>query len=122
MDMHARGCLVGEYENLIEKLNLPDPDDRHLLAAAIKCEAEAIVTFNLRDFPNKEAETYGMTAISPASLISVLWAEHRENICLAFSRQLMSLKDPSMTKQELLTKFKSQELVKTSELLEDCRI
>lgn len=44
-------CLVTGYESLIDGLTLPDPDDRHVLAAAIRCDAQVIVTLNLRDSP-----------------------------------------------------------------------
>ena len=44
-------CLVTGYESLIDGLALPDPDDRHVLAASIRSHAQAIVTMNLRDFP-----------------------------------------------------------------------
>jgi len=43
-----RDCLVTGYEDLIAAINLPDPDDRHVLAAAIRAGAEAIVTDDLR--------------------------------------------------------------------------
>ena len=43
--------LVTGYEDLIESVSLPDPDDRHVLAAAIRCTAQVFVTNNLRDFP-----------------------------------------------------------------------
>ncbi len=46
-----RDCLVTGYEPLIEVVDLPDPDDRHVLAAAIKAHAQVIVTDNLKDFP-----------------------------------------------------------------------
>jgi predicted nucleic acid-binding protein len=49
---HAvRDCLVVDYEDLVPALELPDPDDRHVLAAAIRSGAPTIVTNNLRDFP-----------------------------------------------------------------------
>src|SRR3954464_11109127 len=51
MNRHVPDCLVVGYETLIPTLVLPDPDDRHVLAAAIHAQAEVIVTFNLRDFP-----------------------------------------------------------------------
>src|SRR5689334_18975619 len=54
MNGHVRDCLVTGYEDLIETLDLPDPDDRHVLAAAIRAGADVIVTTNLADFP-KEA-------------------------------------------------------------------
>jgi hypothetical protein len=50
MNEAVRDCLVTGYEDLIESLTLPDPDDRHVLAAAIRAGAEVIVTYNLKDF------------------------------------------------------------------------
>ncbi|HMA95113.1 MAG TPA: hypothetical protein VKP30_20620, partial [Polyangiaceae bacterium] len=46
-------CLVDGYEPLVEGLELPDPNDRHVLAAAIHGGASVIVTMNLRDFPER---------------------------------------------------------------------
>ncbi|HNC04563.1 MAG TPA: PIN domain-containing protein, partial [Agitococcus sp.] len=43
MDAHVRDSLVEEYEYLIPALDLPDADDRHVLAAAIHCHASVIV-------------------------------------------------------------------------------
>jgi predicted nucleic acid-binding protein len=51
MNKAVRDCLVTGYEPLIESLRLPDPDDRHVLAAAIKSSAQTIVTTNLKHFP-----------------------------------------------------------------------
>ena len=44
MDRHGGACLVTSYEALIPTLTLPDADDRHALAAAIKGQASVIVT------------------------------------------------------------------------------
>lgn len=49
MDKHAEDALVTGYEDLIPGLQLPDADDRHVLAAAIRGRADVIVTMNLRD-------------------------------------------------------------------------
>lgn len=51
MDAAVPDCLVDGYHPLIAGLELPDPDDRHVLAAAILTRANVIVTFNEKDFP-----------------------------------------------------------------------
>jgi hypothetical protein len=54
MNQAVPDCIVTGYEELIDTLSLPDPDDRHVLAAALHGGAEAIVTYNLADFPDSE--------------------------------------------------------------------
>lgn len=44
-------ALVVNYKGLIDKLSMKDEDDRHVLAAAIKTNANLIVTNNIKDFP-----------------------------------------------------------------------
>ena len=56
MNTHVRDCRVTGYRDLITALQLPDPDDRHVLAAAIKAGASVIVTYNTKHFP-AEAST-----------------------------------------------------------------
>ncbi|WP_433661923.1 PIN domain-containing protein [Nocardia sp. CA-128927] len=58
-------CRVDGYEPLIEGLKLPDPDDRHVLAAAIKVGAQVIVTSNLPDFPPDALAPWNIEAMSP---------------------------------------------------------
>ena len=55
MNEAVRDCLVTGYEDLIESLSLPDPDDRHVLAAAIRAGAEVIVTYNLEGLSRRDA-------------------------------------------------------------------
>lgn len=65
MDAAVLDCLVTGYEGLIPTLSLPDPDDRHVLAAAIVARASVIVTFNERDFPKETLNLYGLHAAHP---------------------------------------------------------
>ncbi|NVI85959.1 PIN domain-containing protein [Actinomadura sp. BRA 177] len=69
MNAAVRDCLVEGHESLIEGLKLPDPDDRHVLAAAIKAGAQVIVTSNLRDFPTSDLQTWGVEARSPDDFV-----------------------------------------------------
>ena len=70
MDRATRDCLVTGYEALIPTLDLPDPDDRHVLAAAIIGRCDAIVTFNLRDFPEAAVAPYGIAVRHPDEFLS----------------------------------------------------
>jgi len=54
MDVHAVDALVTGYEDLIPCLQLPDPNDRHVLAAAIRAEAEVIVDARRRCRCNRD--------------------------------------------------------------------
>ena len=62
-------CLVENYEVLIPSLELPDQDDRHVLAAAITGHADAIVTVNLKDFPSAILAKYDLEAVHPDDFI-----------------------------------------------------
>jgi predicted nucleic acid-binding protein len=69
MNEAVRDCLVSGYEPLIEGLKLPDPADRHVLAAAIKAGAQVIVTSNLKHFPAAELRQWDIEAKSPDDFI-----------------------------------------------------
>jgi predicted nucleic acid-binding protein len=65
MNSAVADCLVTGYEPLIKTLQLPDPDDRHVLAAAIKSGAQVIVTRNTKDFPAERLQPWNVEAKLP---------------------------------------------------------
>ena len=65
MDAAVLDALVTGYEPPINAMDLPDPDDRHVLAAAVVCKASCIVTFNISDFPEESLAPYGLHAVHP---------------------------------------------------------
>jgi predicted nucleic acid-binding protein len=69
MNAAVRDCLVSGYAPLISDLELPDPGDRHVLAAAIKAKAQIIVTKNLRDFPAERLAPWDLKAKSPDGFV-----------------------------------------------------
>jgi predicted nucleic acid-binding protein len=69
MNAAVRDCLVLGYEPLIEVLDLPDRDDRHVLAAAIKVNAQLIVTWNRKHFPQDKMVPWGVRAKSPDDFV-----------------------------------------------------
>jgi predicted nucleic acid-binding protein len=70
MNAHARDALITGFEPLIDVLDLPDPDDRHVLAAAIKGRADLIVTTNLKDFPAASLGRWGIEAQHPDEFLT----------------------------------------------------
>ncbi len=62
------GAIVAAYEHLISTVSLPDPDDRHVVAAAIASSASVIITWNLRDFPVKALKKFGLRRQTPRRL------------------------------------------------------
>ena len=69
MNAAVPDCLVEGFEALIGDLKLPDADDRHVLAAAIKVGAQVIVTNNLSDFPNDSLAPWSVEAKSPDDFV-----------------------------------------------------
>src|SRR3546814_8957246 len=69
MDSAVPDCLVTDWEALEAGLVLPDPSDCHVLAAAIRCQAGAIVTYNTRDFPESALRQFGITAQHPDEFV-----------------------------------------------------
>jgi predicted nucleic acid-binding protein len=69
MNAAVPGALISGYETLVEALKLPDPDDRHVLAAAITAGAAVIVTTNLSDFPAETLEPLGIEAKTPDDFV-----------------------------------------------------
>lgn len=65
MNEAVRDCLVTGYEDLMDSLILPDPNDRHVLAAAIRANAEAMITFNLKDFPSCSLSIHNIVVQHP---------------------------------------------------------
>ncbi|WBU58313.1 RSP_2648 family PIN domain-containing protein [Paracoccus sediminicola] len=64
-------------------LDLPDPADRHVVAAAMQARADLIVTFNLRDFPRPAMLAAGLRAIHPDAFLTDLWAHDPDPVARA---------------------------------------
>jgi hypothetical protein len=89
-------ALVKDYETLIGFLSLPDSKDRHVLAAAIKANANVIVTNNLRDFPEEVLEPYGITAKSVDDFLTDLIDLNPQRAIEAFRRLVMNRRNPDL--------------------------
>ena len=109
--------LVEGHEGLISSLELPDPDDRHVLAAAIHAGADAIVTFNLRDFPADVMDRYNLEVLHPDDFIQFQYDFNNAAVIIAARRCRGRLQKPPYSAVEYLDTLAQQRLSKTVALL-----
>lgn len=95
-------CIVTGYEPLIDGLELPDADDRHVLAAAIRCSAQVIVTSNLRDFPSDALEPFNIEAQSPDQFVLDVVNLAPARVAAVVQQQAEALQQPARTVDDLL--------------------
>lgn len=101
------------HEALIDGLVLPDPDDRHVLAAAIRCHASVIVTFNERDFPTGVLDSFGLEAQHPDLFVENLFDLDQAAVVAAAQRQRRQLKNPPIDVDRYLDILLRQGLTQT---------
>ena len=65
MDQALPMAMVSGYQGHIPIVNLPDPNDRHVVAAGIAAGASIVLTWNLRHFPAKELKKFGLRKETP---------------------------------------------------------
>lgn len=105
--------LVTGHESLIAGLTLPDPDDRHVLAAAIRCSAGVIVTFNKRDFPTETLAPFGVEVQHPDEFIDNLFDLDQAVVVAAAQKQRSTLKSPPIDAERYLDILRKQGLIQT---------
>ena len=113
MDQAIPDALVTGHEALIDGLQLPDVDDRHVLAAAIRCGASVIVTFNERDFPASALGPLGIEAQHPDVFVDNLFDLDAAAVVQAAQRQRLQLRHPPMEVDRYLDMLLRQGLVQT---------
>jgi hypothetical protein len=118
MNAAVLDCLVTGFESLEAGLSaMPDPDDRHVLAAAVHCGAQEIVTFNLRHFPKQALRPYGVCAIHPDAFMEHLLDLNAEVVCEAVRRIRRRLRNPPRTAEEMLDSYERNGLAVSASVL-----
>jgi predicted nucleic acid-binding protein len=113
MNRAVPDCVVTGHEALIEGLALPDPDDRHVLAVAIRAGAQAIVTFNLNDFPGERLAPFFVEATHLDDFVLDLIDLAPGIVTDVVVEQAASLKNPPRSVSDLLDTLRDQRLVRS---------
>lgn len=119
IDLHVVDGLVTGYEHLIPGLLLPDPNDRHVLAAAIRGRADVIVTMNLKDFPRESLAPFGLEVQHPDEFILRLLDIAPGTVIGAAREHQQSMKNPPKSIPEYLDVLERHGLTQTVSALRE---
>lgn len=109
---------VKGYEPFIEAVTLPDPDDRHVLAAAMFGRCNGIITANLKDFPIETVGTFGIEVIHPDRFIVNIIDLDEGRAIAACKRHRTSLSKSQPSADEYLESFSRCGLIQARQRLE----
>jgi predicted nucleic acid-binding protein len=103
--------VVG-YEAIIPSVELPDPEDRHVVAAAIAAQASVIVTWNIRDFPSAELRKHGLTKQTPDMFLVALFDQWPDVMVEVTGRARRNLRVSQVSAEEFISALRHQRLVR----------
>lgn len=111
-------ACVSDFDHLLPVCaGLPDEDDRHVLAAAIKTQAATIITDNLKDFPEPVLSALNMEARSADDFIADTIALNTGKAVAAIRRMRERFKRPEKTAEVLLLDMEASGLVAVVDVL-----
>ncbi len=119
MNAAVPDSLITGYEDVVESLDLPDPEDRHVLAAAIRAGAETIVTANLADFPAEVLARYQIEAKHPDEFVVEFIDSAPAVVLTVLTRQAADLRNPPRTVDDVLDMLQAVGLAMTVACLRD---
>jgi hypothetical protein len=88
MDSALPTATIRGYERHIPGVTLPDPDDRHVVAAGIAANASHVLTWNLRHFPANELKKFGLRRMTPDAFLSGLFDKIPDLVISSLSQML----------------------------------
>lgn len=114
MNQAVPEALVEGYQDIMGSLRLPDSNDRHVLAAGIVANAQVIVTNNLKDFPEAVLAPYGIEALHPDEFLLDTIDLYPAAVCETLTQQVDALRNPPMTREELLDRLERNGLTRSA--------
>ncbi len=118
MDIALPEATIHGYEKHIETVDLPDPDDRHVAAAAIEAGASMIVTWNLRDFPVGELRKHGLVRQSPDAFLAGLYEQASDMLVGSLANARRNLSRSRVSTSDFIAILRDQRLAKLAARIE----
>ena len=111
-------ALIGDYNHLEHAvIGLPDQGDMHVVAAAMKTQAQTIVTENLKHFPASVLDGLNLEARSADDFIADTIALEEGRAIAAISRMRQRLQSPAMDPDGMIRSLEAHGLVETASIL-----
>ena len=110
-------AMVHNYEGLIQHLELPDENDKHVLAAAIKTNANLIVTNNIKDFPEAYLQTFGLSRKTADDFMTDIIDLNQDQAVAAFKEMVLNKKNPALGELEVLNQLRKAGVHETANYL-----
>ena len=105
-------AMVNGYEEQIPIVNLPDPNDRHVVAAGITAGASIILTWNLRHFPAKELKKFGVRKQTPDTFLSGLYDQVPDLMIGSLANARRNLTKSRISSPDFIDILNNQKLIR----------
>jgi predicted nucleic acid-binding protein len=117
MNMAFPDAQIEKFESLIPGISMPDKNDRHVVAAAIRAKADVIVTYNLKHFPQSVGKEYDIEILHQDIFLTNVYDLHPEKATESFIGMVKRLRKPPKSSSEVLEALLKSGLKNTVEKL-----
>lgn len=115
--LRARLRRIDGYHHHIDRLTLPDRDDRHVVAAALEAKASRILAWNLNDFPVDTLKKLGLVRQTPDGFLAELYDQTPDLLVEWLSNARQNLSKSAVTPQGFLKVLREQRLIQLAKRL-----
>jgi hypothetical protein len=118
MNKALPAATVGGYEQHIPRIILPDPDDRHVVAAGIAANASHVLTWNLRHFPANELKKFGLRRMTPDAFLAGLFDQIPDLVISSLANSRRNLSKTRVSASDFIDILERQKLVQVAKRVE----
>lgn len=115
-DALPRATIAG-YEEHIPEVTLPDPNDRHVVAAAIAAKGSLILTWNLRHFPENELKKFNLRKLTPDAFLCGLFDTVPDLVLGSLANARRNLSKTRVSGSDFIRILEGQKLIQLAKLV-----